>query len=303
MTYRHTFTVFTPTYNRAHTLPRVYGSLKEQTFRNFEWIIVDDGSEDNTSQLVAKWRITSDFPIRYFWQENGGKHRARNRAVAEAQGEFFFTWDSDDICVPNALELMKGQWDAIPDIEKATFAGVAGLCARSDGAVVGSRFPRDVFDSDMFSVRQAHRVEGEKCGFQRTDVLRQFPFPQLQQRHYLPESLVWDKIARHYKTRFVNDRLRIYYMDRPSMVHGQAAGKNAVGGQMQHAGVLNEEIDYLRYAPLEFLRSAVHFVRFSFHVGTGIAGQWRRLCNVRARLLWGLMLPVGWLVFQRDRRR
>src|SRR5437762_2817315 len=96
------FTVFTPTYNRAGTLPRVYESLKAQTFRDFEWIIVDDGSADSTQELVQSWIGDLDFPIRYFRQQNQGKHVAVNLGVKEARGEFFLNLDSDDACVPEA---------------------------------------------------------------------------------------------------------------------------------------------------------------------------------------------------------
>lgn len=81
-------TVFTPTYNRAATLARVYESLQRQTFRDFEWLIVDDGSEDETAELVERWRSTCSFPIRYLWQPNQGKHVAFNRGVELAQGEY-----------------------------------------------------------------------------------------------------------------------------------------------------------------------------------------------------------------------
>ena len=87
--YMYTFTVFTPTFNRAYTLPIVYESLKKQTFRDFEWLIVDDGSTDNTRDLVETWQKEAKFQIRYFWQKNGGKHRARNFGVSQAQGAFF----------------------------------------------------------------------------------------------------------------------------------------------------------------------------------------------------------------------
>ena len=98
------FTVFTPTYNRAHTLSRVYKSLADQTFKNFEWLIVDDGSTDGTKVLIEKWTEEASFPIRYFYQENQGKHIAHNLGVKKARGELFLSLDSDDTCVPEALE-------------------------------------------------------------------------------------------------------------------------------------------------------------------------------------------------------
>src|SRR5215469_15182284 len=89
------FTVFTATYNRAHTIHRVFNSLRAQTVRDFEWLVVDDGSTDNTAELIAAWSKLADFPIRYFKQENSGKHIARNLAVREARGSFFALLDSD----------------------------------------------------------------------------------------------------------------------------------------------------------------------------------------------------------------
>ena len=122
------------------------------------------------------------------------------------------------------------------------------------------------------------------------------------QGHYLPEGVVWFKIARRYKTRFVNERLRIYYIDAPSLVHGQPPGKNAVGGCIEHAFILNEAIDYFRYAPREFLRSAIHYSRFSFHTRASLGAQMRKLRNPLARLLWAAMLPAGFMVYRRDRK-
>ena len=99
MNYKYSFTVFTPTFNRARTLPLIFGcnSLCKQTYRNFEWLVVDDGSTDDTLQLIRQWKKEMGFPIRYYSQKNSGKHVARNYGVAaKARGELFFTLDSDD---------------------------------------------------------------------------------------------------------------------------------------------------------------------------------------------------------------
>jgi glycosyltransferase involved in cell wall biosynthesis len=89
------FTVFTPTYNRSHTLHRVYDSLHAQTYRNFEWLVIDDGSTDGTAEMIESWRRNADFPIRFFAQPHAGKHVAHNRALDEARGRFFIVLDSD----------------------------------------------------------------------------------------------------------------------------------------------------------------------------------------------------------------
>src|SRR5687767_5062754 len=213
-TYDYAFTVFTPTYNRAHTLERVYASLDAQSFRDFEWLIVDDGSTDDTRSLVERWRQQARFPIRYLWQENSGKHVAFNVAVREARGELFLPFDSDDGCVPHALECFRRHWESIPGDRRARFSAVTALCKDQHGNLVGSKFPYAVTDSNSLEIHYRFHVTGEKWGFHRTEVLRQYPFPEIRATH-VPESVVWGKIALRYSTRFVNDVLRIYYIGGP----------------------------------------------------------------------------------------
>lgn len=301
--YSYTFTVFTPTYNRAHTLHRVYESLRSQTFTDFEWLIVDDGSTDDTPQRVAAWREEAAFPIRYIRQENQGKHVAFNRGVREARGELFLTLDSDDACVPQALERFKHHWDGIAPEQKHRFSAVTSLCRDQDGNLVGKRFPKDVTDSDSLEIRYRYKVTGEKWGFHRTEVLRRFPFPEGVRRHYVPEGIVWSRIARAYRTRFVNEALRIYYVDQPSMVHGGTAGKNAVGSRIAHLTVLNEERDYFRYAPLQFCRSAALYVRSCFYLGHPLRRQVADIDNWPGRALWLAALPIGFAVYRWEIRR
>ena len=298
---RYTFTIFTPTYNRAHTLDRVYSSLAQQTYRDFEWLVLDDGSTDNTSQLIDAWKGGSSFPIRYFKQENMGKHVAFNRGVERAEGELLLVLDSDDECVPYALEQLKYHWDAIDAQQRGRFSGVSVLCMDQNGNLVGDLFPEDVMDSDSLELRYRYKVKGEKWGFQRTDILRRYPFPENLKQTYVPEDIVWNKIARKYKTRFVTEQLRIYWIEGPSMVHNQDPGKNAVGGKLQHCDALNNDIKWFRFAPLKFSLSALHYSRFSFHTGTGLFAQSGALENNIAKILWLLMLPMGYLVYLKDK--
>lgn len=287
--------MFTPTYNRGHTLGAVYETLKLQTFRDFEWLIVDDGSDDNTGELVQQWCREADFPIRYYWQENGGKHRARNMGVARAQGRLFFTLDSDDICVPNCLEVMKRHWDAIPDSEKNQFAGVTGLCAGRDGSVVGSKFPREVIDSDMFSIWQMRGQKGERCGFQRTDVMKEFPFPEIKGEKFMPESVVWYRIARKYKTRFFNAVLRIFEPN-PS---GLTSAKLRLLIECPRGKVLacGEYLTMPARLPAK-LKSAVNYSRCSIHAGNNLTSI--VIESPRPALVL-LTMPLGIILYFKDR--
>jgi glycosyltransferase involved in cell wall biosynthesis len=197
------FTVLTPTYNRANTLGRVYESLCVQTFSDFEWVIVDDGSTDRTKELVSSWKPM--FPVRYFWQPNRGKHTAMNLGVAKAAGEFVLFFDSDDRCIPTALERFDYHWRRIPDPSR--FANLSCLCQRADGSTVGMPYPAEVVDAFNFA-DQVRCRSAERWGINRTDCLREFPFPEGEP--FVPESLVWNRMSRKYAARFVNEALRIY---------------------------------------------------------------------------------------------
>jgi glycosyltransferase involved in cell wall biosynthesis len=174
--YKYLFTVFTPTYNRAYTLKRVYDSLQAQTFRDFEWLIVDDGSTDNTAELVQEWQSEAGFPIRYVKKSNGGKHTAINLGVPLAEGELFLIFDSDDACFPDALEKLAHYWNTIDLSERDDFAAVTGWCVDINGNPLCTPFPSDIFDATALDIRR-YGAKGEYWGFTRTSVMKQYPFP------------------------------------------------------------------------------------------------------------------------------
>lgn len=209
MTYK--FTVFTAAYNRAHTLHRVYESLRAQTFRDFEWLIVDDGSTDNTEALVAGWKAGATFPIRYIRQENGGKHTAFNRGVQEARGELFLNLDSDDECDANALEVFAGVWNSIGPERQDQFCGVTALCRLPDGSILGGfpeARPRDVTTLVM---NYHYGCSFQKWGFLMTSLLRRYPYPVFPGERFMPDSLIFNRMGRDgFLTRFVNIALQTY---------------------------------------------------------------------------------------------
>lgn len=303
-----TFTVFTPTYNRAHTLHRVYDSLKAQTFRDFEWLVVDDGSADDTKALIDKWQKDADFPIRYVTQDHLGRHVALNRGADESRGKFFFPVSSDDGLAPNALERFKFYWDDIPDAEKPRFCGVKGLSRDPEGNIVGDKYPRDVLDSDDAELYYRHKVRrGDHCGFYRTDVVRRIRFPELKNLAFVVESNVLFTIAKEFKMRYVNEPLYIYYPD-------ENPGSNRLSEQLKtyrpdlmrvcalgHQFNLNECLGWFSSAPFLFLQSGAYYSRFSFHAGTGLREQSRGLTKPLGKLLWGIFIPLGFIIYCRDK--
>lgn len=200
-------TVFTPSYNRAYTLARLFESLKRQSFLNFEWILIDDGSEDNTAELAEGFRADPDrrFDFTFIRTENGGKHRAINRAVKIARGELFFIVDSDDYLTPNALQRIDEVEKTIPAEEKDKFAGVCGLSGYSETEIIGTTFEGEILDITMLE-RAKYNILGDKSEVFYTDVLCKYPFPEFKGENFLTECVVWDKIAFDgYKLRFFND--------------------------------------------------------------------------------------------------
>ncbi len=299
----HTFTVFTSTRNRAHTLDRPFRSLMAQTFRDFEWLIVDNESTDGTAETVERFKAEADFPIRYFWQEDAGKQGSMNRAVKLADGEFFLTLDSDDGCVPDALERFKYHWDSIPPAEREAFTGVTVLCNDEHGSLVGSRFPNDPTDSDSREIRYRYHVTGEKWGFHRTAVLRAHPLPDVPgYRGLIPFSLMWSEIARSYKTRYVNEGLHVYWQDQQvRLSHPTGWSDDAYGSMLEAGSIVANDVGFFSVAPKAFTIAAIKYSRSALHSGVGVREQWQVMSNPAARTLWLATLPAGWLIHRLER--
>ena len=154
-------TIFTPTYNRDYIIINLYKSLLIQTLKDFEWLIIDDGSTDNTELLVSSFIKDNKINIRYIKQQNGGKHRAINKALEEAKGELFFIVDSDDQLVDNAIERILYYFDQIK--EDSSFAGVCGVKAYFDGKKVGGEVDFDILDCSSILFRYNYRMIWRKC--------------------------------------------------------------------------------------------------------------------------------------------
>jgi len=190
-------TIFTPTYNRAGLLPRLYKSLKSQKSKDFEWIIVDDGSNDGTEELVDKWlKEKNKFNIIYKKTKNGGKHRAINLGVKLARGKMFFIVDSDDYLPDDAVKFIKQNEAALPK----GFAGLSGRLIieplEGGGSFVGT-FRDGVASVDGTTLeRKKNGITGDQAEVFYTEILREFPFPTFKDERFMEEAVVWNRIAR-----------------------------------------------------------------------------------------------------------
>ena len=208
MEFSYPVTVFTPTYNRAYILGDLYHSLQRQTCMDFEWLIVDDGSADDTKALVASWQGEENlFPIRYVYQENGGKCRAINRGLKEADGRLFFTVDSDDYLTDDAIEKVIRWEGELP--RDGHFCGYVGNRGITPTQTPNRLFPGGYLDGTALD--RYDQVDGERAFVFYTEIHRKYLYPEFPGEKFLTEAVTWDLMAHDgYKMRFYNDIIWIW---------------------------------------------------------------------------------------------
>ena len=186
-------TVFTPTYNRGYLLDKLYESLLKQTNTDFEWLIIDDGSNDNTSNIINKFIDDDKIRIRYFYQENGGKHRAINKGLDIAEGELFFIVDSDDTLIPTAIELVLEKYKSVENCPE--FAGISFNRGYSEKEIIGKTFSSEFMDCTNLE-RGKNNILGDKSEIYRTEILRNIKFPEIEGENFMSEIVLWNEVAR-----------------------------------------------------------------------------------------------------------
>ena len=198
-------TVFTPTYNRAHTLPRTYDSLLKQNDKCFEWLIIDDGSTDQTAELVKSWiKRNNGFKIRYLYKENGGMHTAYNMAYDNINTELNVCIDSDDCLAEGAAKRIKDFWGKVKD---KNYSGIIGLDADMEGNIIGDRFPSTLKETNC-SEYYASGGRGDKKFVFRTDIIKKYPrYPEFEGEKYVGISCKFVMIDQHYKMAVLNEVL------------------------------------------------------------------------------------------------
>lgn len=198
-------TVFTPAYNRAHTLPRTYESLIAQDCKDFVWMIIDDGSTDNTAELVREWKKqNSGFEIIYIYKENGGMHTAHNVAYENIVTELNVCIDSDDVLAEGAVRKISEKWKAV---REKNYAGIIGLDADFEGTIIGSGFPKGMLETTLTGYYAGGGL-GDKKLVYRTDVIKQYPpYPVFEGEKYVALAYKYRLIDQQYKLAVLDDVL------------------------------------------------------------------------------------------------
>lgn len=315
-------TVFTPSYNRAHLLHVAYESLCRQDFDidgplclphggedeistlGFEWLIVDDGSTDNTEEVVKGFIAEKKIPIRYVKKPNGGKHTAINVGVREAKGELFWILDSDDSLPQNAIDIVSKCWAGLDKFKKEKLAGICGYMAHHDGKVIGCPVVQAGTIVSSLEMRYKLHVTGDMMEVWRTDVIREFPFPEIPNERFCSEALVWNRIAKKYPLYMIPDV--IYYRD---YLDGGLTDnivkirmKSPIASMMTYSELFDSNGPlYLPHKgecfKLPFgqkVKAAINYWRFAFCAKN-------RDVKING---WGnLLAPIGYLMFLNDKRK
>ena len=253
-------TVFTPTYNRAYIIKDLYESLLNQINCDFEWLIVDDGSMDNTDELVASFIAEDKIQISYFKTTNGGKHRAINKGVTIANSELFCIVDSDDTLADNAIERILFYYDAIK--HDNVFAGVSGLRAFHNGGKIGGEENWNIIDCNSLDLRYRFKVKGDMAEVYRTNILKEFPFPEIDGEFFCAESTVWNRISQKYKLRYFYEKIYLcdYLPDGLTSKITKLRMDSCEASLINYSELFNMQIPFLQK-----IKAATNFWRFSFY--------------------------------------
>ncbi len=288
-------TIFTPTYNRADKLPALAASLEAQNFHDYEWLVIDDGSTDGTVALLESWLAEGKLPLRFFTRSNGGKHRAINQALGVARGEYFFIVDSDDRLPLGALEKIA----AIVPVANVDpkCCGIMGLKGGFDGSLLGGLLPEGLVSSDSLELTYAYHIRGDKAEVYKTEILRQFPFPEIGGERFITECVVWFRIARAgYTLRLTNDILyeAEYLPDGLSARSVELRIRNPRGTMLFYRELLEGDLPFFAG-----IREAANLVRFAL-----LSGNWPMILaglQFKTKMLVLTSFPIGWVVSLRDR--
>ena len=281
-----TLTIFTPAYNRAHTLPRTYESLLSQDCKDFVWLIVDDGSSDNTEELVRSWQDNDNsFEIRYIYKENGGMHTAHNTAYKHIDTELNVCIDSDDCMAKGAVGKILTKWN---EVKGLGYAGLIGLDADLEGNLIGAGFPEGMTETTLMGYYAAGG-SGDKKLVYRTDVINQYPpYPVFEGERYVALAYKYRLIDQDYKLAVIDEVL--------CNVEYQADGHST--GMWREYVRSPKGFAFWRKVCMQYPESSKRLVVDCIHyiAESLIAGEKHFLRESPRKMLTIVMLPFGWML-------
>ena len=283
-------TIFTPTYNRAYILPKLYESLCEQTCKDFDWLIVDDGSTDYTKELVEEWLNEKKIAVRYVYQDNSGKMMAHNRAVKETQAELFMCVDSDDhLCSAQVVGDVISFWD---NHSKILHNNICGIVAFKEMGKKRMAFPEGMNIAHLSGLEEKG-FNGEVALIFRRDVLEQYPFPSFVGEKFVTDVYIYDQIDQKYMFMLFSYYVQHceYHEDGYSHNYMKLLFNNPKGFRAYH----NQCVSFRKKG---YLKSVICYVALSLRIG-----DWKMILHASDKTLTILLFPLGILKYIYDNYR
>lgn len=201
-----TLTIFTPAYNRAYTIHKCYESLKRQTCKDFKWLVIDDGSTDNTKEVIQNYIDENIIDIQYIYQKNQGMHGAHNTAYKNIDTELNVCIDSDDYMPDDAVEKIINFWNKN---KSDKIAGFIGLDAYENGEIIGDKFPENIKKTTLFEINNKYKIPGDKKIVYRTEISKEYQYPIFENEKYVGLAYKYYKIDEEYELALMNEVLCI----------------------------------------------------------------------------------------------
>ena len=288
-----TLRVFTPVYNRKNLIGNLYQSLLSQTYKNFEWIIVDDGSTDDIDEIIKSYQNEDRILIRFIKQENGGKHRAINNGVLHAKGELFYIVDSDDYLTKDSIERIVFHYQYIKNNDK--FAGVCGMKCFPDGSRIGKEVTWKILKDSWINYWIIKNIKGDVAFVFKTSVLRNYLFDDIPGEKFCAESLVLNRIGKNYLMLFFNEKIYIaeYLSDGLSV----SSIKNRMNSP-NYAMRIYSEMASLDIPYLKKIKAHINYWRFAPCSKLKMKNKIKQI-GISSYIIF---MPIGYLFHMKDKK-
>lgn len=289
-------TILTPAYNRADTLPRLYESLLSQTYQNFIWLVMDDGSTDNTRELIEKYKAEGKLEIEYHWHENVKKLITTVRGFHKVTTPYLYSVDSDDTLPADALQILYDEMQLIKDNDE--FSAVIGRLENQYGEVQGTPFPSDHFDSTWFYLVNRDKVKGPHEGIQKTSSIKKI---LIDVEMYAGKGYVYDVwnfyLDAAFKTRFINKVVYTYFLDEndnQSLTNTKFSKKNAYGLSETHRHYVNAYAHkYFAKYPLPILKQLFKYIYYGLNSNQISLGNLvKGISSARLKIITLAIFPI-----------
>ena len=280
-------TVFTPTYNRAYILPQLYQSLIKQTNPDFIWLIIDDGSSDDTKTLVKKWIKERKLHINYIYQENQGMHGAHNTAYKNIDTELNVCIDSDDYMPVDAVATILEFWQ---QNKSNKVAGIVGLDIDKTGKVIGTKMPANIKTATLSDLYHKYGVKGDKKLVLRTKVVKKYPaYPLFEGERFVPLGHLYSLIDQDYELLILNKALCVveYMADGSTMNIFKQYRKNPKGFAFTRLHKMKNP-----YNTKDLIKNTIHYISHSL-----FSKNWQFIKQSPRKFLTIVLIPFGIILY------